>query len=152
MNRVNQVSRVLILVLVTLLSSSFAKPVRAIVPVIENVVVWQSGNDVIVNVTVFHEPVLVSHRVEKIEVNVSGTNHVFNMIQNTTTFTYPCNIGPIEGNPSAQVRAYCTIHGYSAWTTPIQIPEFQLPALLLTLILSTALAAFALYKNRFKRL
>jgi hypothetical protein len=152
MNRINQLSRVLILVLITLLSSSFAKPTRAIVPVIENVVVWQSGNDVIVNVTVSHSPVLISHRVNKIEVNVSGTNHVFNIIQNTTTFTYPCNIGPIEGNPTAQVRAHCIVDFYSAWTAPIQIPEFQFPALLLTFILSTALATFALYKNKLRRL
>jgi hypothetical protein len=137
-----KLSFILLLSLSVSLCASFAESAHAIVPVIQNVIVWQSSSDVIVNVTVFHTPVQVIHRVEKIEVNVSGTNHVFNLVQTTETFTYSCNIGPVEGTPSAQVRAYCIVDLYSPWTEPFLIPEFQTSILLLTLILSAAFATF----------
>ncbi|NWG10942.1 hypothetical protein HXY33_04225 [Candidatus Bathyarchaeota archaeon] len=143
MNREKKLSYVLLLSLFVSLCTSFAEPTHAIVPVIQNVLVWQSDSDVIVNVTVYHTPVLVAHRVNRIEVNVSGTNHIFDLVQTTETFTYPCNIGPVEGTPSAQVRACCIVDDYSAWSAPFQIPEFPTSFLLLTFILSAVFAMFA---------
>lgn len=131
---------------------SVTKSAAAIIPQIQNVLVWESGGDVIVNVTVFHTPVSPpTHYVSKIEVNVSGTNHVFEFTQQTELFTFPCNIGPISGTPLAQVRAYCVFDLYSPWTDPIEIPEFQMPILLITLLLGTAFAAFVSLKIKDRR-
>jgi hypothetical protein len=119
---------------------------------VNNVVVWSSGDHTILNVTVTHVPPSPPiHYVDKIEVNVSGINHIFNIIQNTTTFTYPCDLGIIEGTPSAIVWAHCNVDGYNENPYgPIQIPEFSTLASLLVLALGTALAAFAYRKIKFK--
>jgi hypothetical protein len=145
----NKPSYVLTLVISVLLIVSFATPVSAIVPQVTNVVVWNSGGDTILNVTVYHDPETSSHYVDEIEVDVNGAVQSFQVaVQPTTTFTIPCNLGPIEGTPSATVRAHCTLHGWSSWYGPLEIPEFSLLVLLLTLTLVTSLAVFAFRKIR----
>lgn len=152
MSRVRRLSCILSLAILVSLYAAFAKPAIAIVPIIQNVLVWESGGDVVVNVTVYHTPVdhALPHYVNRLEVNVSGTVHIFNIIQNSTIFTYPCNIGPVEGTPSAQVRARCIVDGYTAWTN-FQIPEFETLVLLLVLFFGAAFAVFASRTARFKR-
>jgi hypothetical protein len=143
--------RLLLLVVSLSLCARFAETAVAIIPEITDVLVWESDGDVIINVTVYHTPVQtfpVIHRVDRIEVNVSGTIHIFDLTQTTETFTYPCNIGPVEGTPLAQVRVHCTQDGYCSWTEPFLIPEFQWLALLLTLTLGTVFATFALRRKR----
>jgi len=124
-------------------------PVSAIVPEVQNVVVWNSGGDTILNVTVYHDPQTTIHHVDAIEVDISGDIQSFPVgVQPTTTFIIPCNLGPIEGTPSARVRAHCTVDGYNSWSEPFQVPEFSLPVLLLTLVLITSLAIFVLRKTK----
>jgi len=138
---------ILFFVVPILLSVSFVTPVFAIVPQVTSVVVWNSGGDTILNVTVFHDPETSLHHVDEIEVDVSGNIQSFPVeVQPTTTFTIPCNLGPIEGTPSAKVRAHCTVDGWNSWSEPFQIPEFSLPILLLTLTLVTSLAIFTFRK------
>lgn len=140
MKKTNKLSYILFLIISVLLYLSFAKPVFAIVPQVTDVVVWNSGGDTILNVTVYHSPVTPSHYVDVIEVDVDGNIQSFPVEQPTTTFTTPCNLGPIEGTPSARARAHCTVDGWSSWSEPIQIPEFSLSVLLLTLTLVTLFA------------
>ncbi len=148
LSRLNKFSYILILGISILLVVSFATPVFAIVPQVTDVVVWNSGGDTILNVTVYHTPVTPSHHVDEIEVDVEGNIQSFPVEQSTTTFTTPCNLGPIEGTPSAIVRAHCIVDDWSSWSDPIEVPEFSLPALLLALIIVTSLAVFALHKIR----
>jgi len=146
-SRLNKLSYTMILIISVFLCVSFVTPVFAIVPQVTDVVVWNSGGDTILNVTVFHDPETSLHHVDMIEVDVSGNIQSFPVeVQPTTTFTIPCNLGPIEGTPSARVRAHCTVDGWNSWSELLQIPEFSLPVLLLTLILIASLAFFALRK------
>jgi hypothetical protein len=138
LNRKNKPSTILILAISILLSVSFAKPVSAIIPQVTNVDVWNSGGNTILNVTVFHDPENTLHHVDEIQVDVEGSIQTFPVeVQPTTTFTIPCNLGPIQGTPSTTIKAHCTVNGWSQTHGPIEIPEFSPPALLLTLALAT---------------
>ena len=149
MSRTNKPSYILILVISVLLCLSFATPVFAIVPQVTDVIVWNSGGDTILNVTVYHTPETSLHHVNEIKVDVEGNIQTFPVeVQPTETFTIPCNLGPIEGTPSATVRAHCTVDGWSEVYGPIEIPEFSLPVLLLTLTLVTLLVVFVFRKIR----
>jgi len=142
--KIKKLEALLSLSILLLLGIDFITPVSAGIPTVNNVVVWGSGGHTILNVTVTHIPASpLAHYVNRIEINVSGTNHIFNVVQNTTTFTYPCDLGVIEGTPSATVRAHCNVDGYGSWTEPIQVPEFPLHLMLLVLILLTSLVLLA---------
>ncbi len=136
--------RVVILGAFLLLSAGLIAPASAIVPEVRKLVVWSSGSDTVLNVTVYHTPAEDSfHYVYMIQVDISGDVRNFPIsVPSTTEFTIPCNLGPIEGTPLATVRAICTFDGSSAWTAPIQVPEFSLLSLLLTLFLASTIAAF----------
>ncbi len=149
MKLLNKSFRLLFFIVAALLSMHLTTPAFAGIPVVQNVVVWNNGGNTILNVTVNHSPASPpTHYVNLIEVNVSGTIHTFNLIQNITTFTYPCNIGPIGAAQDATVRAHCIVNGYSPVYGPVQVPEFLLPILLLTMMLGTSLAIYASRKIR----
>jgi len=149
LSRLKELSYIVILGISVLLSVSFVTPSFAIIPVLTDVDVWNSGGDTILNVTVFHSPEDPSHHVDLIQVDIEGNIQNFTVVvQPTTTFTIPCNLGPIEGTPSARVRVRCTVDGYNSWSEPFEVPEFSLPVLLLTLVLVTSLAVFVLRKTK----
>jgi desulfoferrodoxin (superoxide reductase-like protein) len=101
-------------------------PVKAIVPQVQDVVIWNSGGETILNITVYHTPVpTLLHHVDQIEVDVDGSITSFPVDQPSITFTFQANLGQITGTPSARVRAHCNVHGWSPWSEPLQIPEFS---------------------------
>ncbi|HEY4674807.1 MAG TPA: hypothetical protein VIH48_01995 [Candidatus Bathyarchaeia archaeon] len=82
-----------------------------------------------------------------IEVNISGEIQSFPVsLQAAETFVVQCNVGVVQANPMATVRAHCTIDGYSSWFGPIQIPEFSSIVLFLMLLLVTALTLASIRK------
>jgi hypothetical protein len=100
--------------------------VRAIVPVVQEVVFWENGENTMVNVTVYHTPVNTFHYVDQIEVDIDGTITSYPVSQSSTTFTAQINLGQISGNPPARARAHCTIDGWSSWSSQQTIPELSL--------------------------
>jgi hypothetical protein len=115
-------------------------PVKAIVPQVQNVIVWNSGGDTILNITVYHTPVTVLHHVDKIEVDVDGGITSFPVDQPSTTFVFQANLGQITGTPSTRARAHCTVDGWSPWSEPLQIPEFPLWTISVLVLIATLFA------------
>ncbi len=150
--------RVVVLGKFLLLSTGLIMPASAIVPEVRDLVVWSTGSDTVLNVTVFHTPAGDSfHYVYMIQVDISGDVRNFPIsVQSTIEFTIPCNpipcnLGPIDGTPLATVRAICTVDGPSAFTAPIQVPELSLLSLLLTLVLASTIAAFTVHRAKRRR-
>jgi len=146
----NKFSRILFLVFLILLSSCLTKSATAIVPQVQNVVVYNDGVSTFLNVTIYHTPEDTSHFVNTIRVTM-GSNNTDLVIspqplspQDTFTITY--DLGPISGTPTALVEAHCTVNGWSTVNKTIQVPEFSSPAMLLTLAFATSLALVALHK------
>lgn len=69
MNRIGKVSILLLIAVFFLSSASLMKTAFADVPTVDGVIVWNSGGDIILNVTVTHNDRSVSHYVDKIEVS-----------------------------------------------------------------------------------
>jgi desulfoferrodoxin (superoxide reductase-like protein) len=120
----------LALILSLLLSLGFVGSVFANIPNVTRVVVWPSGGDAILNVTVNHSPETPSHHVDLIEVDVAGDIKEFAVdVQPFQTFTIACNIGLVEGTRSVTVRARCTVDGYGPWYGPMEVfptlPDFE---------------------------
>ena len=100
--------------------------VHAIVPEIQEVVFWSSGDDVMVNVTFYHTPVTAFHYVDQIEVDIGGIISSYDISQSSVTSTVQINLGEISGNPDSRVRVHCTIDGWSGWSSQQTIPELSL--------------------------
>ena len=104
----------------------FVTEVQAIVPEIQEVVYWSSGDDVMLNVTFYHTPVTAFHYADQIEVDIDGTVSSYDISQSSVTTTAQINLGEISGNPDARVRVHCTIDGWSGWSSQQTIPELSL--------------------------
>jgi hypothetical protein len=124
-------------------------PVEAIVPQVQDVIVWNNGGDTILNITVHHTPVTVLHHVDRIEVDVDGSITNYPVDQPSTTFIFQANLGQITGTPSARVRAHCTVDGWSIWFETLQIPEFTSWIILPLFMTATFIVIF--YRNRLRR-
>jgi hypothetical protein len=122
-------------------------PVEAIVPQVQDVIVWNSGGDTILNITIYHDPVTTLHHVDGIEVDVEGSITSHPVDQPSTTFTTQINLGQITGTPSSRVRAHCTIDGWSSWSETFQIPEFPNTAILTILLTITAIVVVFLRRK-----
>jgi desulfoferrodoxin (superoxide reductase-like protein) len=119
------------------------------IPTVTNVIAWNDDGDTVLNVTVSHSPQsqTIPHYLDYIEVNVDGDTQTFPVnFRPETTFIVHCNLGAISGTPTATVRAHRNIDGYGSWYGPVQIPEFQNPLLLLTLLFTILLVAIILRK------
>ncbi len=87
---VRATSYAVILIALSLLSFHAGTRVFAVVPQITEIVVWTSGSDTVLNVTVIHSPETSSHYVNSIEVDVDGEVQAFPVnVQPSTTFV--CN-------------------------------------------------------------
>ena len=124
-------------------------PVKAIVPQIQDVIVWNSGGETILNITVYHTPVTSLHHVDGVEVDVEGSVTNFPADQSSTTFIIQTNLGQITGTPSTTVRVHCTIDGWSSWSETFQIPEF--PSWIILPFFVIATLAVIIYRNRLGR-
>lgn len=147
------VSIILILSVVTL-----AEPVFAIVPRVEKVVPYDVGSSTYLNITVYHYPEedTTPHYVKFIKVTMgSNITQITIGLQPISppynNFTIQYDLGPVSGNPTINVDAYCTVHFWAStleqnWIG--QIPEFPLPALLLTLVLATSAIVLVARKTK----
>ena len=100
--------------------------VRAIVPVVQEVVVWSNGENTMLNVTFYHIPVTTFHYVDQVEVDVNGVVTSYPVSQSSPTFTAQINLGLISGNPLARTRVDCNVDGWSSWSSQQTIPELSL--------------------------
>jgi hypothetical protein len=102
-------------------------PVSAGLPVVTDVVVWNSGDNTVLNVTVSHSPQIPSHYLDRVEVDLNGDNKIFPVAYRPeTTFVVQCDLGIIEAPINATVQAHCIIDGYSVSTYgPMLVPEFS---------------------------
>jgi hypothetical protein len=89
---------------------------------------YNAGSDVWVNVTVNHGPLstLTSlHYVNDVQVEINGTvQHLPRVSQTTETFFVQYNIGPSNNTYSIRAAAVCTLHGISAFSNLVTVPEF----------------------------
>jgi len=131
---------------------TLTKPSFADVPQIRNVVVWKDGVITMLNVTVYHNQEIVSHRVDSLTVTINSNTLSFpqntpNVLDPaTSTFYVSLNIGSVTGTPSATVLAHCNLHGNSSQNWAGTIPEFPLTALTL-LAAATASLVFILLRK-----
>jgi desulfoferrodoxin (superoxide reductase-like protein) len=135
----------MLILVASVLFTSFAGPVFAVVPEVRSVVPWNNGRSVILNVTVYHTPEISAHHVDAIEVTMgANTTDLSISVQNLSsddTFTVPYDLGPVSGTPTITVRAHCNVHGWSTVNWSGVIPEFQVLVLLLALLLTGSIAA-----------
>ena len=105
-------------------------PVFADYPHIDNIIPWTrtSDNHTILNITITHDTgaPTVSHYVDIVEVNVSGTLHDLPQTpQSTVQFTVQYDMGIVTDRPLVQANAHCTVHSWGGWSNPVEIPEFS---------------------------
>jgi len=120
--------------------------VRADVPdvqMIENISQDSSGK---IRLQIRHASPNPAHYIDQVEVDVDSNIEQFNLQPQTTDpFIAELDLGTIQGNPNVRARAHCTIHGYSAWSNQVQIPELHIPALA---IVGALVASLALIKRK----
>jgi desulfoferrodoxin (superoxide reductase-like protein) len=142
----------MLILVASVLFTYSAGPAFAVVPEVRSVVPWNNGSNVILNVTVYHTPEISVHHVDAIEVTMgANTTDLGIGVQNLSpddTFTVSYNLGPVSGTPTITVRAHCNVHGWSTVNWSGVIPEFQVPVLLLALVLAGSIAA--LFKSKIK--
>jgi desulfoferrodoxin (superoxide reductase-like protein) len=119
---------------------------EANIPSIVSVVPWKSGTDTWLNITIYHVgtpvPIGPSHYVSTVELNISGTiKDLSQSPQSTETFLVQYDMGTLPSPVTVQARAYCTLHGWGAWSNAITVPEYPLPWLVLSLVASCLLVA-----------
>lgn len=124
----------------------FISNVMAIVPQIQDITVLENGDDTLLEVTFFHNPVNAAHYVNEIEVDVNGVFTTYPISQDSTTFTARLNLGQISGTQPARVRVYCTFDGWSSWSNQQTIPEFQS-----LMVISLLLSVCCLFVLRFRK-
>jgi len=137
----------LIILFVTFLFCVFVSNVGAIVPQVQDVSVLKNNDDVLLDVTFFHNPVTDSHHSDEIEVDIDGVITNYQISQDSTTFTAQLNLGPVSGSPQARVRVYCNVDGWSSWTNQQTIPEFS-GYILVLVALTVIMVAGISYKKK----
>jgi desulfoferrodoxin (superoxide reductase-like protein) len=136
-------------------------PAFATVPIVDSVTAWtrQSDGHTILNITIIHSGYYPTHYVDWVQINVTGTIKQINLTASSpvdqtanSTFIVPYDMGIVTDTPTVQVRAHCTVHGPSDWSTAMQVPEFSLTQLFLTLMVITVAALVLSMVFRSKRL
>lgn len=144
MSKLCKSSYVLILAIFTLSCACIANPAFAIIPQVQNVVVYDIGGTTYLNITVYHDPEISSHHVDTIEVAYdTNTTDLPIDVQSSTTFIIVYVVGVLTDTPTATVRAHCNVHGWSDvnWTGPITEFPYSLLPLVFLLIMSLAIIA-----------
>ena len=126
---------VLYLLILALLISicGFPVEVQANVPAILDISTVESAGKVSLDITINHlnpsigQGYSSDHYVDLVEVEIDGTSHQISVMQPPTaeTFRVTYYVGNVTGFPTVRVRAHCTIHGWSEWSQPQVIPEYQ---------------------------
>jgi hypothetical protein len=138
---------------VTLLLGAFvfvnvqALTVEALVPGIVGVESYDVGSVTWLNITIHHTPPPAlgpSHYVSNVQVEVNGVvEDLPQSPQSTETFSVQYSLGPNTDSYSVRARAYCIVHGYSAWSNIVTVPEISLLTVVLLIALATATIVLA---------
>jgi hypothetical protein len=115
--------------------------VKALVPNIVSVESYDVGSVTWVNITIRHTPppaIGPSHYVSNVQVEVNGVvEDLSQSPQSTETFSVQYSLGPNSETYSVRARAYCIVHGYSAWSNIATVPEISLLTVVLLIALAT---------------
>jgi hypothetical protein len=124
MNRTS--SCVLFLVVFSLLTVFNMIPmVSANVPSVLQINNISQGSSGRISVQISHSGPTSSHYVDIVEVDVSGQVKQFSLQPQTSDpFTVELDLGQLQGTANVKVRAHCTLHGWSNWSSQIPVPEF----------------------------
>lgn len=102
--------------------------------------VWNDA----VEVTINHPNPSSTHYIDKIEAEykgqtVSATEPA--AIQTADTFTDTVILGPNDAKAvnTVRVRAHCTVDGWSAWSSTINVPEFPVAGIMAFLVVAVSL-------------
>jgi hypothetical protein len=149
-----KLSAILLVGVFVLIVSSLVGPGFADVPQVRSVIVWKDGVNTVLNVTVYHNQEIASHRVDSLTVTIDGSPQVFPQSEPhaldplTSTFNVTLNVGSVTDSPSATVVAHCNLHGSSSENWTGTLPEFPLAALTLLLFAAASLVVALLRKSR----
>jgi hypothetical protein len=115
--------------------------VKALVPNIVSVESYDVGSVTWVNITIHHTPppaIGPSHYVSNVQVEVNGVvEDLSQSPQSTETFSVQYSLGPNTDTYSVRARAYCIVHGYSAWSNIETVPEISWLAAVLLIVFAT---------------
>lgn len=121
--------------------------VEALVPSIVSVDFYSVGSETWVNITVNHSPPPAlgsGHYVSVVQLEINGTvQDLTQTPQNTNTFVVQHSLGPPSDFYVVRARALCNVHGYSAWSNQVTIPEYSLPAVALFITFATITVVIA---------
>lgn len=125
----------------TVALSGFIKGVEANVPTvlqIENISQDSMGR---IRLEITHSnPSTCCHYVDVVEVDVNRQVTQFNQQpQSSDPFTVELDLGQIQGTPNVRARAHCNIHGWSAWSNQVPVPEFSTTAIAVFIALAASL-------------
>lgn len=127
--------------------------VEALVPSIVGVEFYDVGSITWLNVTIHHTPPPAlgpSHYVSNVQVEVNGSAQDLSQSpQSTETFSVQYSLGPNSDTYSVRARAYCIVHGFSAWSNTVTVPEISLPTVILFITLATVTILIA--RNTLRR-
>ncbi len=144
-----------VLVITCFLVSAFCvNTALADVPVVNGIVVLTrpSDNHTLLNITLTHHNYFTGHYVVWIKINASGIINTENLSESQpdSTFTIQYDLGFVSDTPSVQVLANCNIHGSSAWSETVIVPEFTAVCALFLLITLVSAVLIARKKNRIR--
>lgn len=118
---------------------------EALVPSIVSVSFHDVGSTTILDVTVNHTPppaIGPDHYVSNIQIEINGTaQDIAQTPQSTETFSVQYNLGPNSNTYSVRARALCIVHGYSAWSNIVTVPESSTIVLFIALVTLTVVVA-----------
>lgn len=135
---------ILALLLCSMLASVQVFTVNADIPNIVSVVSRNVGSVAWLDITVRHGGFTSTHFITRVEVEINGTTQ--NLVQSSQSaeiFTVSYNLGSTSNTYSVRSRAFCNVHGYSAYSDLATIPEFSLIVGALFLALVTFLIVIA---------
>lgn len=113
-------------VLLTMIFLGNIKMVWANVPSVLQIENLSQGTTGRIRLHVSHLGPTASHFIDLAEVDVSGQVKSFSLQpQNADPFTVELDLGQLQGTPNVKARVRCTVHGWSAWSNEVQVPEFS---------------------------
>jgi hypothetical protein len=130
------------LILTTLVFVSVqVQTIQALVPSIVSVEHYDVGSVTWLNITINHTPppaIGPSHYVSNVQVEVNGTTQNLSQSpQSTETFSVQYSLGPNSNTYLVRARALCTVHGYSAFSSTVSVPEISLTTVILFITVAT---------------
>jgi desulfoferrodoxin (superoxide reductase-like protein) len=127
--------------------------VEALIPSIESVSFHDEGSTTMLDITVFHAgsptPIGSGHYVSNIQLEINGTVIDWPQSpQSTETFTVHYSLGPNTDTYTVRARALCNLHGYSAQSDIVTVPESISIVLFMALTTFTVVVAKKTFGRR----